>query len=81
MNTAQRKALAGEAFQAGVANGGDSSPSDGDYAEIQTSVRVAFEGWWSRHLAERKRVKGMPAKPSAFDSFAELAIDILKGEK
>lgn len=58
MNTKQQKALAWEAFEAGAQNGGDSSPSDGDYEVIQKSIRVAFESWWQVHLATKR--KGIP---------------------
>jgi hypothetical protein len=54
VNTSQQKALAWEAFEAGVQNGGDSSPSDGDYDAIQASIRRAFENWWEQHLAWKR---------------------------
>jgi hypothetical protein len=54
MNIQQQKALAWEAFEAGARNGGDSSPSDGDYDDVQASIRVAFDGWWERHLAFKR---------------------------
>lgn len=55
VNTKQQRVLALEAFLAGVANGGDSCPNDDDFEEIQKSVKVAFEHWWERHLAEKAR--------------------------
>jgi hypothetical protein len=53
VNTRQRKALAWEAFQEGVRNGGDSSPRDDDYEAIQKSSRVAFESWWTAYQKRR----------------------------
>jgi len=55
MNSRQQRALAFEAFKAGAANGGDSSPSDTDHAAIQESIRVAFSGWWIRYLDRKRR--------------------------
>lgn len=55
MNSRQQRALAFEAFKAGVENGGDSSPRDSDHAAIQESVRVAFHGWWVRRLARKAK--------------------------
>lgn len=53
MNTKQQKQLAWLAFEVGARNGGDSSPSDGDYDDIQASIRVAFEGWWQSHISSK----------------------------
>ncbi len=53
MNNKQQKALAWEAYDAGVKNGGDSSPADRDYLDVQASIRLAFEGWWGNYLARR----------------------------
>lgn len=47
------KAVAWEAFQAGVKNGGDSVPGDSDYAAIQESSRRAFEAWWEQRRSVR----------------------------
>lgn len=55
MNSRQQRALAFEAFKAGAANGGGSSPSDADHAAIQESIRVAFQGWWGRYLERKAR--------------------------
>lgn len=54
MNTKQQRTLALEAFQAGVANGGDSSPADSDHEEIQASVAIAFDHWWEAYLRRRR---------------------------
>jgi len=53
MNTKQQKELAWQAFEAGARNGGDSSPSDGDYDDIQASIRISFEGWWEIHRVRK----------------------------
>jgi hypothetical protein len=53
VNTLQKRVLAWAAFQAGVQNGGDSSPADSDYEEIQRSIVVAFDHWWKRYLKDR----------------------------
>ena len=55
MNGRQQRELAWEAFREGVRCGGDSSPSDGDHAEIQRSVMIVFENWWGRRLAQKAR--------------------------
>lgn len=55
MNSRQQRALAFEAFKAGAANGGDSSPSDSDHDAIQKSIGVAFAGWWARYLERKAR--------------------------
>lgn len=47
--------MAREAFLAGVDNGGDSSPADTDYEEIQRSVAIAFESWWAGYLKRKAR--------------------------
>jgi hypothetical protein len=60
LNTKQQKALAWEAYEAGNQNGGDSSPIDGDYADIQVSIRLAFEAWWGRRRASRRSPSGEP---------------------
>jgi hypothetical protein len=54
VNIKQQRALAWDAFRAGVENGGDSSPSDGDYEDIQKSISVAFDHWWRQRMDERK---------------------------
>lgn len=54
MNTKQQRALAWEAFQAGVSNGGDSSPGDSDHEAIQASVAIAFDRWWERRLRAKR---------------------------
>lgn len=69
VSAAQRKSLAWEAFRAGVANGSGC-------ASTRKSIRVAFERWWASS-EQRRRAK----EASEFDSFAELAIDILNGVK
>lgn len=43
-----RKSIARDAFYAGVRNGGDSCPSDRDYADVQASIAIAFEAYWER---------------------------------
>jgi hypothetical protein len=55
VNNQQQRALAWAAFQAGVSNGGDSSPRDDDYEDIQRSVQIAFESWWRQFCEDRSR--------------------------
>ena len=54
MNAKQKRELAWEAFQAGVRNGGDSSPHDHDYNDIQRSIKLAFNGWWESYCARKR---------------------------
>lgn len=50
------KVIAHEAFLAGVRNGGDSSPSDHDYEDIQKSILYAFETWWLQQRLEPRKL-------------------------